>query len=162
MIVAIIPARGGSNGIPRKNIRLVGGKPLLAHTIEQARQTKAISRVIVSTDDDEIAVVAENFGAEVVRRPAELSTDTASSESALLHSLDHVRREEGCEPELVVFLQCTSPLRHPADIGNAIETLKRENADSLFSARHVEGFVWSSGESGGVTAVNYDPTRRPR
>ena len=159
--IAIIPARGGSKGIPRKNIRLVAGKPLLVYSIEQARQTPTVSRVVVSTDDGEIAGVARNYGAEVIWRPLEISGDTAASESALLHTLDHLRDTEKYEPELVVFLQCTSPLRQPADIGNAIETLKREKADSLFSARHVEGFVWRSSASG-LTPANYDPIHRPR
>jgi len=108
-ILALIPARGGSKGIPHKNIRLLNGKPLIAYTIEQAQQTPAITRVVVSTDDAEIAGVAQKYGAEVVWRPAGLSGDTATSESALLHALDHLRDTEGYEPDLVVFLQATSP-----------------------------------------------------
>jgi N-acylneuraminate cytidylyltransferase len=159
--VAIIPARGGSKGIPRKNLRVLAGKPLVAHSIDQARQTPAIERVVVSTDDREIGEVAVRYGAEVVWRPAELSGDTASSESALLHALDHLRDRDGYEPELVVFLQPTSPLRRRDDIGRAVQTLLDEGADSLFSARHVEGFLWRLSEEG-VVPVNYDPTRRPR
>ena len=160
-VLTIIPARGGSKGIPRKNVRLVGGKPLLAHSIEQARGTPAVTRVVVSTDDAEIAAVAKQFGAEVVWRPADISGDTASSESALLHVLTHLRDTENYEPELVVFLQATSPLRRPDDIQNAIDTLRRENADSLFSCCPQHGFVWRQ-QGGKLDSFTYDHRKRPR
>src|SRR5262245_40854376 len=99
MIIAIIPARSGSKGIPRKNIQPVAGKPLLAHSIEQAQQAATVDRVLVSTDGAEIAAVAQQYGAEVVWRPPELGSDTASSESALLHALDHLRDTAGAEPD---------------------------------------------------------------
>lgn len=92
--LAVIPARGGSKGVPRKNVRPLAGKPLIGHTIEAARSAKRIDRVVVSTDDAEIAAVARGFGAEVVIRPAELASDTASSESAVLHALDELERTE--------------------------------------------------------------------
>lgn len=160
-ILAIIPARGGSKGIPRKNIQPLAGKPLLAYTIEHARQTPAVTRVVVSTDDAEIAAVAEQYGAEVIWRPAEISGDDASSESALLHALDHLRDTEGYEPDLVVFLQATSPLRQPDDIQKAIEALQREQADSLFSACPVHGFVWRR-EGEKLSSLSYDYRHRPR
>ena len=160
-ILCIIPARGGSKGIPRKNVQLLGGKPLLAYSIECARGTPSISRVVVSTDDSEIAAVAKEYGAEVIWRPAEISGDTASSESALIHVLDYLRDTEGYEPDLVVFLQATSPLRKPDDIQNAIEKLQREGADSLFSACPLHGFVWRK-EGGRFVSLNYDYRRRPR
>ena len=196
-ILAIIPARGGSKGIPAKNIRPVGGKPLLAWSIEQARQTPQISGVFVSTDSAEIAAIARDYGAEVILRPPEISGDTASSESALIHALDYLERAEGgnlkpedqlenererancqapsavglqlsafsfqpCTPDLVVFLQPTSPLREADDIQKAIETLEREQADSLFSACRVEGFVWRAEKDGGVRSFSYDHLNRPR
>ena len=125
-ILAIIPARGGSKGIPRKNLQPLAGKPLLAYTIEHARATPAVTRVVVSTDDVEIASVAQQYGAEVIWRPAEISGDTATSEAALLHALDHLRDNEGYEPDLVVFLQATSPLRRSDDIQRAVETLQQQ------------------------------------
>ncbi len=150
-------------------MRLVGGKPLLAWSIEQARQTPQISRVFVSTDSDEIAKVAREYGAEVIMRPAEISSDTASSESCLVHALDMVqstdygpRTTDFRQPDLVVFLQATSPLRETDDIQRAIETLERENADSLFSACRVEGFVWRVGKDGTPRSFTYDHLRRPR
>lgn len=160
-ILALIPARGGSKGIPRKNVRIVGGLPLLAHSIGAARETAGISRVFVSTDDAEIARIARDYGAEVIMRPPEISGDAASSESALLHALGHLRKEQGYAPDLVVFLQPTSPLRRANDVQNAIETLIREGADSLFSACVQQGFVWRR-QGRDVVSLTYDFRARPR
>jgi CMP-N,N'-diacetyllegionaminic acid synthase len=158
---AVIPARGGSKGIPRKNIRPLAGRPLLVHSIEAALEAPAVDRVVVSTDDREIASVAEHHGAEVVWRPAEISGDAASSESALLHALDSAQDREGHDPDLVVFLQATSPLRRPGDVQRAIDLLRSENADSLFSAFRPSGFLWRVA-NGDLSPVNYDPANRPR
>lgn len=161
--VAIIPARGGSRGIPRKNLASVAGRPLLAYTIEHAKSTPAIDRVVVSTDSPEIGVVALHHGADVVWRPSELSGDDASSEAALLHALDELLARDGYRPELVVLLQATSPLRHPQDAQRAIETLRAEQADSLFSACAVHGFLWRRQNGNGVESFSYDyRQRRPR
>ena len=94
-IVAVIPARGGSKGVPRKNLRRVGGVPLVARAIAAARATASIDRVVVSTDDQEIAAVAQEWGAQVIARPAALADDAATSESALLHALDVLEDERG-------------------------------------------------------------------
>jgi YrbI family 3-deoxy-D-manno-octulosonate 8-phosphate phosphatase len=153
--VAIIPARGGSRGIPRKNLRMIAGKPLLAYSIEHARATPAIDRVVVSTDDVEIGTVAARYGAEVIWRPAEISGDRASSEAALLHALDELAARDDYRPDLVVMLQATSPLRRPDDVQRAIETLLAEDADSLFSACMVHGFLWHRDEQG-LSSVAYD------
>lgn len=161
--LAIIPARGGSKGLPRKNIRLLGGHPLLSYTIAHARATPEIDRIVVSTDDPMIARIAHECGAESVVRPPEISGDTATSESALVHTLDHLRDAEGYEPDLVVFLQATSPLRRPDDISTAIRTLRDEQADSLFSACPLHGFVWRR-ERGNSQwqSFSYDHVHRPR
>lgn len=160
-VLAIIPARGGSKGIPRKNVLPVAGKPLLAYSIEQLRRTESVTRTVVSTDDAEIAATARQYGAEVIDRPAAISGDTASSESALTHVLEHLGAVEGYEPELVVFLQATSPLRRPDDVQSAIETLRREGADSLFSAYVLHGFTWQI-DKGQLAPVTFDYRRRPR
>lgn len=160
-ILAIIPARGGSKGIPRKNVRLLAGKPLVAHTIEHACQARSVDRVVVSTDDPEIAVVSEQYGAEVVWRPAEISGDTASSESALLHTLVFLEQTEGYRPDLVVFLQCTSPIRRPEDIDQAVQTLLDEDADSLLSVVPFHHFIWRLVDDQGQP-VDYDYRHRPR
>ena len=161
--LAIIPARGGSKGIPLKNVQPVARRPLLAYTIEHALRTPSIGRVVVSTDDDDIARVAREYGAEIVTRPPDISGDKASSEAALLHVLDYLRQSEGYEPELVVFLQATSPPRASDDISRAIDTLLAEEADSLFSACPVHGFVWRRERQGSreLHALSYDHRRRP-
>ena len=159
--VAIIPARGGSKGIVAKNLRPLGGRPLVSWTIDAARRTPEVDRVVVSTDDAEIAAVASAAGAEVIDRPAALSGDAASSESALLHALDVLRSRNGYEPELVVFLQATSPLRAPGDIAAAIRRLRAENADSLLSVSAVHTFVWRR-EGGVWNSLNYDYRHRVR
>lgn len=158
--LAIIPARGGSKGVPRKNVRLLGGKPLLGWTIEAARAARCVDRVVVSTDDVEIAAISRQFGAEVVMRPAALSGDTASSEAALLHALDELERREGCDPDLLVFLQCTSPLTTPEDINGVIRTLEEEDADSCFTVTDFHYFLWRRSEQGEPVGINHDARHR--
>jgi len=159
-ILAIIPARGGSKGIPRKNVRPLVGKSLIAHTIESARQSKTISRVIVSTDDPEIAAVSGQYGAEVVWRPAEISGDTASSEAALLHVLEHLKNAENYQPDLIVFLQCTSPLTSPEDIDGTVKVLLDEDADSAFTATPFHYFLWEKDQNGEAVGINHDKRAR--
>mgnify|MGYP005832476315 CR=1 FL=1 len=130
-------------------------------TVWQAAQSVSISRIVVSTDDEEIAAAAERFGAEIIVRPPNISDDAASSESALLHSLDSLRDREGYEPDLVVFLQCTSPVRNQGDIDRAIATLVSEEADSLLSVAPSHRFLWSR-VNGNARPLNYDPVHRPR
>ena len=160
-ITAIIPARSGSKGIVGKNLVLIAGRPLLEYSIEAAKQSREVAEVVVSTDGAEIATCAERLGATVVWRPPDLAGDTASSESALLHALDVLRRRDGGDPDLVAFLQATSPLRPPGAVSAAIATLLREKADSLFSASPVHGFIWRL-ERVGAVPVNYDYRARPR
>lgn len=160
-VLVIIPARGGSVGVPRKNVRALGGRPLVAWSIEQALRSPSVTRVIVSTDDREIAAVSRAHGAEVMKRPAELSDCAASSESALVHCLATLRDAEGYSPQLVVFLQATSPFRRPGDIEGAIWTLREEEADSLFSCTPSHGFLWRR-EEDGPRSLNYDHRVRPR
>lgn len=160
-VVAIIPARGGSKGVPRKNVRRVGGVPLVARAIAAARATPAIDRVIVSTDDAEIAAVAEGWGAQVVTRPDLLSGDTASSESALLHALDALS-DAGVETDILVFLQATSPFIDPRDLEIAISRMREQPFDCVFSAVETYGFLWSTDASDTARGINHDPGKRPR
>lgn len=160
-IIAIIPARGGSKGIEKKNIRMFAGKPLIAHTIEQALSSNLIQRTFVSTDDAGITAVSQAHGAEVIRRPAEISGDATSSEIALLHALDYLENSERLAPDYVVFLQCTSPLRKSHDIDSAVQQLIEENADSLLSVTKSHGFIWQKSGSE-ARSVNYDYNSRPR
>ncbi len=158
--LAIIPARGGSKGIPRKNILTIGGKPLIAYNIEQARRSRYIHRVVVSTDDDEIADVARRYGAEIVRRPAEISGDSASSESALLHTLQVLQQEDGYQPDLLVFLQCTSPLTLAEDMDGTIQALLDQRADTALAVIPFHYFLWRQAAAGAV-GINHDQRVRP-
>jgi len=129
-ILAVIPARGGSKGVPRKNIRALNGKPLIAWTIEQASQSKYVDRVIVSSEDDEICQVAKQSGAEIpFVRPAELASDTASGVDVLCHAVEN----SGGDYDYVVLLQPTSPLRQSQDIDAAIERGVERGAASVVS-----------------------------
>ncbi|CAN5531377.1 cytidylyltransferase domain-containing protein [Microbacterium sp.] len=159
-VVAVIPARGGSKGVPRKNVRRVGGVPLVARAIAAARATASIERVFVSTDDQEIAAVAQEWGAHVIARPAELADDEASSESVLLHALDALE-DQGIIPEVLVFLQATSPFIDPRDIDVAIDLVAANEHDCVFSAIETYGFVWAA-DAGIASGVNHDPSVRPR
>ncbi len=158
--IAIIPARGGSKGVPRKNIRLLAGKPLIAHSIEDAQESNLVDQVYVSTDDHEIATIAAEYGANIIERPAELAHDTASSESALIHSLQTLE-QQNINPDLLVFLQCTSPIRTGVEIDQAIAKLKAEQADSLLSVSPSHRFLWEEVD-GVAKSINYDYRHRPR
>lgn len=159
--LCIIPARGGSKRLPRKNLRLVAGKPLLAHSVEHARASSSVERTVVTTDDPEIAAVAREGGAEVIMRPLDLASDTATSEAALGHVLDVLASTDQCRPDLVVFLQCTSPVRRLDDIDRAVETLLKDGADSLFSATESRWLIWRRGDHE-VRSLNYDFHERKR
>lgn len=134
-VLALIPARGGSKSVPRKNLLPVGGKPLIAYSIGHALSCPRITRTIVSTDDDEIAEVSRRFGAEVpFARPAEFAGDYATDLEVFRHALSWLQAEEGYVPELVVHLRPTGPVRDVVLIERAITAmLEREEADSLRS-----------------------------
>ena len=160
-VLAIIPASGGSKGIPHKNLQTIAGRSLVEHSVRQAVSASSVHSVLVSTDDDDIAEISRVAGAAVVRRPDELSGDTASSEAALLHALDHDAQLGNERPELIVFLQATSPLRTPSHIDEAVATLREQKADSLFSANELHAFVWSD-RGGALESVTYDFADRRR
>ena len=155
----MIPARGGSKGIPRKNVRMVGGKPLIAHTIGAIRDAGQVDRAIVSTDDEEIARVARAWGAEVVLRPAEISGDLAKSEDALLHALD-VLEGEGYTPEVVLLVQCTSPLTTAADVDGTVAALFEQEADTAVAVAPFHYFLWGRDEAGEAVAINHEKSVR--
>jgi CMP-N,N'-diacetyllegionaminic acid synthase len=159
-IVCLIPARGGSKGVPQKNIRSLNNLPLIVHSILDAQQAKWIDCVYVSTDCPEIASVASHAAAEVILRPDDLAIDTASSESALIHALD-VIESQGIKVDLIVFLQCTSPIRTGQDIDDAIAQLQAEKADSLLSVSPSHRFLWHQVDDV-VKSINYDYSQRQR
>jgi YrbI family 3-deoxy-D-manno-octulosonate 8-phosphate phosphatase len=161
--LAFIPARGGSKGIPGKNILPFVGKPLIAHSIKHAMDAKGVTHTVVSTDDEAIAQVARSCGARVVERPAELAGDTASTESAITHALATLREQSGLTFERIVLLQATSPLRRAGEVDAALELYSRDMADSLVSVCASHDFLWTrEGGPNRGKALNYDPLHRPR
>lgn len=161
LVAAIIPARAGSKGIPGKNLRTVGGRSLVRRSVDAARAATTIDAVVVSTDGDAIAADARDAGALVVRRPADIAGDEASSESALLHALD-VLTADGRAPEIVVFLQATSPFTDPADLDDAVRRVQGGVADVVFAATPSHAFLWRTAPDGSARAVNHDAAARPR
>lgn len=131
-ICSIIPARGGSKGIPRKNIRLLNGKPVIAYSIEASISTNLIKNTYVTTEDDEISVISKEYGAKVINRPKKLAEDNSSTVDVILHALDYLE-DNGFLPDFFVLLQPTSPLRTEADITSAINLFIDNNADALIS-----------------------------
>lgn len=160
-VLAIIPARGGSKRLSNKNLWPVAGEPLLVHSLRQARDSAQVNVVCVTTDDEQIAAVARAQGAEVIRRPDALASDTATSESAILHALDDRRARGIADPDIVVFLQCTSPVRRVDDIDRAIEQFVAEGADTMFSACRNAHFIWAL-RDGQMESITYDYRSRQR
>jgi len=160
-IIAIIPARGGSKGIPNKNIVDFCGKPLIAWTIEQCIQAKYINDVWVSSDDNDILHIAKQYGAKIIKRPFDISNDVATSESAWLHAIDYLQ-QNNIPLDIILAPQVTSPLREPIDINNAISKFVKGNYDSMFSASTTgDLFYWQNSETG-IYSVNYDYKNRER
>lgn len=160
--LAVIAARGGSKGIPKKNLVEICGKPLLAWTVEQAREAAGVNVVAVSSDSDEILAVAERHGAVAVKRPDEISGDTATSESAWLHLLDTLDPKLG-PFERIVALQATSPIREPADISAALDLYETKEFDSVLSVCEVEDFFnWRRRPDGQAEALDFDYRARKR
>ncbi|MEO3786663.1 acylneuraminate cytidylyltransferase [Actinocorallia sp. B10E7] len=156
-VVCVIPARGGSKGVPGKNLAEVGGLPLVVRAVRAARRAGTVEEVVVSTDDPGIASAAGDAGARIVMRPAELSGDTATSESALLHALGLL---PGL-PEVTVFLQCTSPFVDPDDLDAAVLEVLDGKSDVVFSALESHEFQWALGDDG-LTGVGHSASFRPR
>lgn len=132
-VLAVIPARGGSKGIRRKNLSLVGGKPLIQHTIESALDCSKIDKLVVSTEDVEIRNVCASLGAELVERPDELSQDETLTYPVVEHALSEVEAKTKSTYEAVLLLQPTTPFRSRSDIEAAIKTLEESDADSVVS-----------------------------
>ena len=137
-VVGIIPARGGSKTVPNKNIRLLAGKPLIYYTIAEALKSAYIKRIIVSTDDRKIAAVARRYGAEVIERPEELARDDTPMLPAIQHAVRTLEEKEHYQPDVVVLLQPTSPLRTVADIDGAIEKFRKTTCTSVVSVCEID------------------------
>jgi CMP-N,N'-diacetyllegionaminic acid synthase len=157
----VILARGGSKGIPNKNIIDFCGKPLIAWTIEQCLSSKYISDVWVSSDSQDILDVAKKYGAKTIRRPDDISGDFATSESAWMHSIEIIEKYNSID--LVFAPQITSPLREAEDIDSAIELFQKEKYDSMFSSSITEDlFFWEKDKNSRLKSVNYDYLNRQR
>ncbi|MFF4487056.1 cytidylyltransferase domain-containing protein [Streptomyces sp. NPDC001544] len=171
-VLAVIPARGGSKGVPAKNLAPVGGVPLVARAVRECLASRLVTDVVVSTDDQAIAAVAREAGAEVVLRPAAIAGDTATSEAAVLHAVDAHEALHGASVDVVLLVQCTSPFIVREDIDGVAGAVVENGADTAVTVAPFHGFVWreAAGEpaaDGGTgTAsghgVNHDKSFRPR
>ena len=146
-ILAIIPARGGSKSVPRKNIKEIGGKPLIAYTILEAKKSPLIDRVVVSTEDKEIANISRNLGAEIVERPQDLAEDSTKTEPVLQHALEYLQKKEGYECDAVILLPATCPFRTVENINDAIDKFNNNTYDTLISLLPVFKYSYSINEN---------------
>jgi len=156
-IIAIIPARGGSKGLPRKNVLSFNGEPLVVHSIKYAQNCELINTVYVSTDDDEISSISSRAGASIIQRPLELSGDTATTESAIEHALSTLK----ITPDIIVLLQVTSPFRPKDSLKKALEKFIENDFDSLLSISPTHRFFWKI-ENDDTAKAEYDFMNRPR
>ncbi|MFF3483745.1 cytidylyltransferase domain-containing protein [Streptomyces sp. NPDC002701] len=186
-VLAVIPARGGSKGVPAKNLLPVGGVPLVARAVRECRAARLVTDVVVSTDDQAIAAAARQAGAEVVLRPAAIAGDTATSEAAVLHAMDAHEALHGSPVDAVLLVQCTSPFIIREDIDGVAGAVVENGADTALTVAPFHGFIWRDADDdpaavdtgatrsvGGGTAVvdatltdggygvNHDKSFRPR
>jgi len=160
-ILAIIPARGGSKGIPLKNIIKIEKKPLLYYTVDAALKSKLITRTIVSTDNEKISKTAKFYGSEVIKRPKDLSGDKIGLEPAINHVLDFLKKKENYVPDLIIILQNTSPLRNSYHIDGALKLMIKNKFDSVLSGFSYYSFLWNYKKNDSVKSISYDPKKRP-
>ncbi|MFI1162388.1 cytidylyltransferase domain-containing protein [Streptomyces sp. NPDC020801] len=186
-VLAVIPARGGSKGVPAKNLAPVGGVPLVARAVRECRSARLVTDVVVSTDDQAIAAAARRAGAEVVLRPSVIAGDTATSEAAVLHALDAHEALHGSPVDVVLLVQCTSPFLVREDVDAVAAAVAENGADTAVTVAPFHGFVWrdaaddpavggtrsttavagavsvaNSTATGGGYGVNHDKSFRPR
>ena len=159
--IAIILARGGSKRIPKKNIKNFCGKPLILWSIEQAKKTKNINDIWVSSDDKNILSLSKKSGAKIILRPKYLSNNTSSSVDGWLHAINEIEKENE-KIDTVIALQPTSPVREVSDLEKGIRKFLRNDYDSMFSASKIgDFFIWrKQGKS--YSSINYDSSNRPR
>ncbi|MEV1024440.1 N-acylneuraminate cytidylyltransferase [Streptomyces sp. NPDC050264] len=153
-VLAVIPARGGSKGVPAKNLAQVGGVPLVARAVRECLATRQVTDVVVSTDDEAIAAAAREAGAEVVIRPAAIAGDKSSSEAAVLHAMDAHEALHGAAVDVVLLVQCTSPFIAREDVDGVVRAIVANGADSALTVAPFHGFVWrdAADEPGAVAA----------
>ncbi|WP_339131077.1 N-acylneuraminate cytidylyltransferase [Streptomyces sp. f51] len=152
-VLAVIPARGGSKGVPAKNLLPVGGVPLVARAVRECRAARLVTDVVVSTDDQAIAAAARQAGAEVVLRPAAIAGDTATSEAAVLHAMDTHEALHGSPVDVVLLVQCTSPFIIREDVDGVVDAIVANGADTALTVAPFHGFVWRDGDDEPTAAV---------
>lgn len=160
--LALIPARAGSRGVVGKNLAPVAGVPLVVRAIVAAQAAGNIDAIAVSSDGDGILDAARLAGATALRRPESIAGDAATSESALVDALDQWERDGEPRPDVIVFLQCTSPFIDPNALARAVDRVRRGDADVAFAAAPTHAFVWKLRSDGSATGVNHDESFRPR
>ena len=156
-LTVFIPARGGSKGVPNKNIKEFAGKPLIVHSIVYALESKLINEIVVSTDDSKIAKIAQNTGARVIKRPPDLATDTSSTESTIEHYINSAKEK----PDIIVLLQSTSPLRPKGSLDKVLKHFQKDGYDSLLSICPTHRFFWRLKDDNAAYA-EYNYINRPR
>lgn len=164
-VLAVIPARGGSKGVPGKNLAPVGGIPLVARAVRACVESVHVTDVVVSTDDHSIAQAARTAGAEVVLRPAAIAGDTATSEAAVIHAMDEYEATHGFTTDVVLLVQCTSPFITVADMDGVASAITEGGADTALTVAATHGFLWreaSDGDTENGFGVNHDKANRPR
>ena len=159
-VLSIIPARRGSKGIPLKNLVMLNRKPLLYYTVTASLKSKIINKTIVSTDNKKIGKIALKLGAEVIYRPKKLATDTTALEPVIEHVLNYLNVHQGYDPEIIVILQNTSPLRTAKHIDEALTLMKRQNYDSILSGFSIHTFLWKKSKKT-IIPLDYNPKKRP-
>lgn len=156
----LIPARGGSKGIKNKNIKSIAGQPLINWTIQEALRSKKVSKVVVSTDSEEIKSIAINAGAEVpFLRPSQFAQDQTSTEAVITHYYTHLRENGHSAPDAIVLLQCTSPIREKNSIDRYLDEFETGNFDSMLTVAKSHRFHWKNKDQPTAT---YDVQNRPR
>lgn len=161
-IVGIILARGGSKRVPRKNIKLLCGKPLVAHTIDTAHKSRYINKVVLSTEDIEIKQIGVEFGAEIVDRPVELAQDETKSSPCMVHAVEELEKR-GYKPDIIILLQPTTPTKTHNMIDEVIDTLINSEYDSVFTGQKISYTMalWKKCHNGKTIGL-YDYHLRPR
>lgn len=161
--LAIIPARGRSKGIHKKNTVMLNGKPLISYTIEAAINSKVFDKIAVTTEDKQIIQVVKKYNEVcIIKRPISLATSKAPTEPAMLHVIKYLEKYNRYTPEVVCLLQPTSPLRDSKDIRTAFKHFRDSNADSLLSVSMHYGFIWQKHRNYFAKPINYNYLNRPR
>lgn len=160
-IISIIPARGGSTGIPMKNLVILNKKPLLYYSVSASLKSKLVNRTVVSTDNEKIANYAQSIGAEIVYRPKKLSGNKIGLEPVIFHVLNYYKKNKDYEPDVVVTLQNTSPFRNAQYIDQSLALFKKGSYDSVISGFKSKFLLWKN-KGKVVIPINYNPMKRPR